>query len=107
MQTGYITTNKAANVHTSDGTTPEQEGKNMTQEQFNEWYAAHTSMQYARYDTSAMGYKMAYSNGDTYEARYTLKPGYVRGSFEPMASDYNFEMLINGVVSKRNDAWIS
>ena len=80
----------------------------MTEQDFEKWYNAHLDMPYNKYDGAGLSYEMRYSNGDTYEARYVLKPGYAPSAiFEPSMDDYDFECYINGTLVKRNRDWVA
>lgn len=80
----------------------------MTQEQFNKWYEEHLSIPSHTFDGNSLSYEIKYQNGDTYEAKYALKPEFNRNSFlQPCMDDYNFESYINGVLVKRNNEWIA
>ena len=80
----------------------------MTEQDFEKWYNAHLDMPYNKYDGAGLSYEMRYSNGDTYEARYVLKPGYAPSAiFEPSMDDYDFECYINGTLVKHNSDWVA
>ena len=80
----------------------------MTEQDFEKWYNAHLDMPYNKYDGAGLSYEMRYSNGDTYEVRYVLKPGYSPSAIFPSSmDDYDFECYINGTLVKRNSDWVA